>query len=234
LAVNRCGDMAIGYTKMSSSTFPSVYYTGRLATDAPGSLQAETLLKAGEIAYTSFETSAPRRWGDYTEMTISPDGNTFWYLGEYSKNTGTADGRWGTYIGSFSFSACSGGGGGDPTPTPEPIAMRVSDLDGSGIYTNGGRRWEARVDIIVVDASGTPLSGVAVTGNWGSGATGSGTCTTGTNGICRVSKGSLRTSELDVSFSVTGLARSGYTYNASANSDPDGDSNGTTIIVNRP
>jgi hypothetical protein len=45
---------------------------GRLASDAAGTLQAEVQLKAGEIAYTSFETTAPRRWGDYTEMTIAP------------------------------------------------------------------------------------------------------------------------------------------------------------------
>ncbi|MCA9974612.1 MAG: choice-of-anchor J domain-containing protein, partial [Anaerolineales bacterium] len=30
------------------------------------------------------------------------------YLGEYSKNTGTTNGRWGTYIGSFSYPDCSG------------------------------------------------------------------------------------------------------------------------------
>ncbi|MCA9954988.1 MAG: hypothetical protein KC434_09730, partial [Anaerolineales bacterium] len=72
LAVNACNDMAIGYTKSSSSMFPGVFATGRLSTDTAGTLQAETLLKAGEISYTSFETSAPRRWGDYTEMTIAP------------------------------------------------------------------------------------------------------------------------------------------------------------------
>ena len=114
LAVNHCDDMAVGYTKSSSSMFPGIYVTGRESTDAAGTLQAEVLLKSGEISYTSFEASAPRRWGDYTEMTIDPDGLTFWYLGEYSKNTGTTQGRWGTYIGSYSFSGCTVGG---PTPT---------------------------------------------------------------------------------------------------------------------
>jgi len=40
-------------------------------------------------------------------MTIAPDGTTFWYLGEYSKNTGTTNGRWGNYIGSFSYPNCT-------------------------------------------------------------------------------------------------------------------------------
>ncbi|MCA9971721.1 MAG: hypothetical protein KC425_15960 [Anaerolineales bacterium] len=120
LAVNDCNDMMIGYSKSSTSIYPGVYVAGRESGDAAGTLQAELLLKAGEIAYTSFETSAPRRWGDYTEMTIAPDGKTFWYLGEYSKNTGTTSGRWGTYIGSYTFAACNPGGG--PTPTPGPTA----------------------------------------------------------------------------------------------------------------
>ncbi|MCB8939829.1 MAG: proprotein convertase P-domain-containing protein [Ardenticatenaceae bacterium] len=122
LAVNHCNDMAVGYTKSSSSIFPSVYVTGRQSTDPAGTLQAEVLLKSGEISYTSFEATAPRRWGDYTEMTIDPNGTTFWYLGEYSKNTGTTSGRWGTYIGSYSFGSCTTG----PTPTPGPTATATN------------------------------------------------------------------------------------------------------------
>lgn len=109
LAVNKCGDMAIGYTKSSTSMFPSIFVNGRVASDPAGTLQSEVQLKAGTIAYTAFDTP-PRRWGDYTGMTIDPDGKTFWYLGEYSKNTGNNNGRWGTHIGSFTFPSCGGGG----------------------------------------------------------------------------------------------------------------------------
>lgn len=108
LAVNQCGDMAIGYTKSSASMFPSIFVNGRESGDPAGMLQSEVQLKAGTIAYTAFDTP-PRRWGDYTGMTIDPDGKTFWYLGEYSKNTGTNNGRWGTYVGSFTFPGCGGG-----------------------------------------------------------------------------------------------------------------------------
>ena len=109
LAVNQCNDMALGYTKSSTSMFPSVWYTGRENGDPLGTLQAEAELKAGEITYTAFD-SVPHRWGDYTGMTIDPDGVTFWYLGEYSKDTGTTNGRWGNYIGSFTYPSCSGSG----------------------------------------------------------------------------------------------------------------------------
>lgn len=102
LAVNQCEDVAIGYTKSASDQYPSVYATGFES----GLLQAELALKEGELTYTAFDSS-PRRWGDYSGMTIDPDGERFWYLGEYSKNTGNTSGRWGTYIGSFRYDGCT-------------------------------------------------------------------------------------------------------------------------------
>lgn len=105
LAVNACGDMAVGYTKTSGLLYPSIWYTGRQAGDLANTLQNEAELKEGEIPYvtTIVTDQPPYRWGDYTGMTIDPDGKTFWYVGEYSKNTGTLDGRWGTYVGAFSY-----------------------------------------------------------------------------------------------------------------------------------
>jgi len=256
LAVNHCDDMTVGYTKSSSSMWPSIFYTGRKASDTPGTLQAEAQLKAGEIAYTAFD-SAPRRWGDYTEMTIAPDGVTFWYLGEYSKNTGTTSGRWGTWIGSFTFADCTAGG---PTPTPGPTntpgptatatntpaptatptatpqatVMHVGDLDRSAVRTNNGRRWQATVTITVHNGSHGVVSGATVSGNWSNGATGSASCTTNAAGQCSVVKTNLRTNVSSVRFNVTNVTKSGATYSAAANHDPDGDSNGTNITVNRP
>ncbi|MBK8905884.1 MAG: DNRLRE domain-containing protein [Anaerolineaceae bacterium] len=140
LAVNHCNDLSLGYTRSSSSTFPSIYYAGRQGTDPLNTLQAETQIKAGEITYTSFETFPPRRWGDYTGMTIDPNGTTFWYLGEYSKNTGTSQGRWGTYIASMSYAACNTGGptptptstGVPPTPTNTPVPPTPTNTPGPG------------------------------------------------------------------------------------------------------
>ena len=106
LAINRCNDLVIGYTKSSTSSFPGIWYTGRKQLDSAGTLQAEAQLKAGEVVYTSFASDpSPHRWGDYTGMTIDPDGQRFWYIGEYSKDIATAA-RWGTYIGAFSYPNC--------------------------------------------------------------------------------------------------------------------------------
>ncbi len=108
LAVNACGDMAVGYTKTGASLYPAVYATGRRATDPAGTLQAEVVVRDGAIAYDAFD-AAPHRWGDYTGMTIDPDGERFWYVGQYSKNTGDINGRWATNVSELTFGDCEGG-----------------------------------------------------------------------------------------------------------------------------
>jgi len=115
IAPNACGDLLVGYTRMSTSMYPSVYVAGREVGDAAGQLKNETLVHAGEDFYTAYD-SVPRRWGDYTGMAIDPDGVTFWYVGEYSRNQPTA--RWSTWVSAFNWSGCSVG----PTPTPGPTA----------------------------------------------------------------------------------------------------------------
>ncbi len=102
VAANHRGDMTIGYTKSSTTSLPSVYFTGRFAQAPAGTVQPEVLLKAGEVVYTSFGSDPPpHRWGDYTGATSDPDGDRTWYLGEYSENNGVVS-PWGTYIGGFS------------------------------------------------------------------------------------------------------------------------------------
>ena len=76
------------------------------------------------------------------------------------------------------------------------------------------------------------LAGAVVTGTWSSG--GTARCTTGTNGRCLVSRTKLPSATASVTFVVTSVTWSGGTYVPSANHDPDGDSNGTTISIAKP
>jgi len=121
IAVNMCGDMAVGYSYSAApgnsggSWYPSVYVAGRKATDPPGVIGGERLLKKGPEDYTSFQNNggvAPERWGDYTGMQTY--GDEFWYVGEYAGGepaisiiSGRNLGNWGTYVGMFKMPGCN-------------------------------------------------------------------------------------------------------------------------------
>ena len=107
--------------------------------------------------------------------------------------------------------------------------IHVADLDATKAVSRN--KWTATVTIKVVDNNGSPVSGAVATGAWSNGYTGTATCTTGSTGTCSVVSGSMKLTVPSVTFSVTNLALSGYTYDATANADPDGDSNGTVIVV---
>src|SRR6185312_1893831 len=85
IAANDNGDAVIGYTKVSSSLFASIFANARLGTDAPGTLQGETLLHSGSATYSdSNNTSNVARWGDYSNTVVDPsDPNKFWTYQEY-------------------------------------------------------------------------------------------------------------------------------------------------------
>jgi hypothetical protein len=95
LAVNNTGAMAVGYSVGNGSMFPGIAYAGRCATDPAGTLGNETVMLNGGGAQTY-----TNRWGDYSAMTLDPDGTTFWYTTEYYATTGSS---WSTRIGKFTL-----------------------------------------------------------------------------------------------------------------------------------
>lgn len=122
LAVDKNGDMAIGYSVSDASMYPALRYSGRLGTDPLNRLtQGETTLVQGQgfQCCTFSDGSTNTRWGDYSAMTIDPDGCTFWYTGEYydAHPTTKADDDWLTRIGSFTLPGC-----GSSTATPPSIS----------------------------------------------------------------------------------------------------------------
>jgi hypothetical protein len=101
IATDKVGNMALGYSASSSSVFPSIRYTGRLVTDAVGTMGAESILFNGGGS----QLPNLSRWGDYSAMTVDPvDDCTFWYTTEYLKSSGTFN--WSTRIASFKFPNC--------------------------------------------------------------------------------------------------------------------------------
>ncbi len=106
LAVDQAGDMAIGYSVSAGNMYPAIRYAGRLFTDPRNTLgQTETSLIEGTGAQTHIfsDGSTDERWGDYSAMTLDPDGCTFWYTTEYYASSGGDDH---TRIGAFRFPSC--------------------------------------------------------------------------------------------------------------------------------
>jgi hypothetical protein len=151
LALDRAGNMLMGYSVSSGTVFPSIRYAGRLAADPINtfSLTEQTFFNG-----TASQTGTTR-WGDYSSMTLDPDGCTLWYTTEYANPADqTFDHRWLTKFGSIpALPGCVpvGAGGtisGTVTVNPggAPISGATVQLgvghstttDGSGNYSFTG------------------------------------------------------------------------------------------------
>ncbi len=125
IAMNANGDIGLSYTASSSSVFPSIRATGRLAADPLNTMQTETTIIAGTGSQTG-----TGRWGDYSSLAVDPSNNTT-FVGnhEYVITTGTYN--WWTRI--FSFNVSGGGGGGGA------VVLSFDNFEtGMGNYTDGG------------------------------------------------------------------------------------------------
>ncbi len=143
IAMNGNGDIALGYTVVGTSTYPSIRYTGRLASDP---LNTMTITETEIIASTSSQTGV-NRWGDYSCMSVDPTNDlTFWYTQEYT----SGGWNWRTRIASFSLEDF-----GDPTISATAVSTTQIDLN-----------WTKNVDgddVMVVwspnGTFGTPVDG---------------------------------------------------------------------------
>src|SRR5213080_1036299 len=101
IAMDKDGNIALGYSKSSTTVFPGIYVTGRLASDPVGTMGAEIQMTAG----IGSQLGAGNRWGDYSAMTLDPiDQCTFYYTNEYLKTNGGFN--WSTRIAAFKFPSC--------------------------------------------------------------------------------------------------------------------------------
>jgi len=100
-AMDKAGDIALGYTRSSTTDFPSIYFSGQTAGDPPGTTESEVLIKqGGGSQFNSFD-----RWGDYSSMALDgADSCTFWYTTEYYPADGSF--AWATWVASLKFPNC--------------------------------------------------------------------------------------------------------------------------------
>lgn len=118
LAVNRSGDMLLGFASFSAQQFASGSYAYRAAGDPAGTLRAERVLKAGEDSYYRDPDGHGTRWGDYSASSVDPLNDTdLWTIQEYAAARDPVSGvyRWGTWWGRIIPEAAPA-----QRPPPEP------------------------------------------------------------------------------------------------------------------
>ena len=100
IAMDKQGDIALGFSASSRTLDPSIEYTGRLSSDPPDQMEPARFIKKG----TGVQLNTGL-WGAYSSMSIDPaDDCTFWYTTEYIRTTGS--GNWNTRIASLRFQSC--------------------------------------------------------------------------------------------------------------------------------
>ena len=98
VAQDKQGNMLLGYSVSSSTLFPSLGYSGRMASEPLNQLESEFVSTFGTGSQTL------NRWGDYSSVAIDPvDDCTFWYVNEYLVTTSSS---WHTRIESLKFLGC--------------------------------------------------------------------------------------------------------------------------------
>jgi hypothetical protein len=150
IAMDKDHNIALGYSKSSTSIKPGLYVTGRLGNDPLNTMGSEATITAGsgvQIGANPFD-----RWGDYSAMTVDPvDQCTFFYTNEYYRNQTDGDNEnWATRIASYRFPSCVAApawGTVTGTVTASPGNTRLSGVlvtlsngyagatDGNGVYS---------------------------------------------------------------------------------------------------
>jgi PKD repeat protein len=79
MCMDQNGSIGLAYTVVNTSTFPSLRFTGRRASDPLG-----TMTLTEDVIANGTQVDPHYRYGDYAQMTIDPnDDLTFWSIGEY-------------------------------------------------------------------------------------------------------------------------------------------------------
>jgi hypothetical protein len=156
IAMDKVGNIGLGYSASSSSIHPQIRITGRLAGDATGTMtQGESTIVSG----AGSQTGNLSRWGDYSSMVVDPaDGCTFWYAQEYIPSNGSFN--WKTHLNSFTLPGCATQAGNDFSLSVSPTSGTVT-AGGSTTATVGTTLTSGTAESVSFSASGLPTGATA-------------------------------------------------------------------------
>jgi len=105
IAMDKVGDIAVGFSKSSSTTHPGLGFTGRVPSDPLGTLESAATIFTGAGSQTGGAANGANRWGDYSSMVLDPSNDcTFWYVNQYIPSNGSFNFH--TRLASFKFPGC--------------------------------------------------------------------------------------------------------------------------------
>ncbi|MBI3748933.1 MAG: hypothetical protein HY262_08840 [Chloroflexi bacterium] len=208
IAMDKAGDIALGYSGSSSTLHPFIAYAGRTAGDALGTLSAETIVKQGGGSQSG---SGLSRWGDYSAMSVDPvDDCTFWYTNEYEKTTGAFN--WSTWIASFKFPGCGASVANDFSIGANPTSLSLAP-NTQGTSTISTAVTSGAAQTVSLSLTGLPTGAAAsfsptsVTAGASSTLTvNAGTAAPGTYTLSVTGTGTSATHSTSISLTVTGAA----------------------------
>jgi uncharacterized repeat protein (TIGR01451 family) len=104
IAANRSSDIVVGFSRFSTTEFPSAGYAFRKdLLDPADTLRPQVLLKAGVASYFRTNSAGQNLWGDWSATMVDPVNDTdFWTIQEYAEAPDGATPRWGTWWGRIS------------------------------------------------------------------------------------------------------------------------------------
>jgi hypothetical protein len=110
IMVDESKNLVMVFNRSGLNEYAGIRYTGRLDSDAPGTLRPSMQLKAGESNYEILGLGDTRnRWGDYNGIALDPaDNTTIWMYSEYAEAPVNSASRWGTWIGQTTFTPLAG------------------------------------------------------------------------------------------------------------------------------
>jgi hypothetical protein len=153
VAVNPDGDVVIGFTASSSTSYASCYAVVGSTTAGTTTFGTPLLLKAGVASYYETFSSTLNRWGDYSATTVDPvQPNHFWTIQEFAASpTGSGD-IWSTQVTEIII--------------PKPFSVTAT-LSASWIYQNTpiatGNRHTSTLTVAVNDPDSNTSYSVGVT-----------------------------------------------------------------------
>jgi hypothetical protein len=137
ISMDDAGNIGLCYAKSGSSTvFPSLAYTGRLATDPINTMTlSETIAVAGTVSQNT-SWYGGNRFGDYAHTTLDPDGSTYWHTGEYLGGSAADPKK--TRVYSFAISLPSAANVSVTSSDADNTICTGSSVTFTAVPTNGG------------------------------------------------------------------------------------------------